>query len=760
MRFSSPILPARFSAVLRLWLALGLMAAPKNHAQQGGGDVLCRVAEILLVDAGGAENAAVPVRVSGVVTYVSSKKDAFKVQDASGGIGVALPAGAPCPVEGDAVEVEGRAGSINVQAHRYPHIAADRVAITGKAPFPEPLSVSVADLAAFKHYNQWVAAEGVVVMWKQSPASLSIMLTGPVTWAVVHVRGWKKDDFPRDWHGARVRVTGVNMGISHTAADTLIAPGPEQVEVLQPGTADLFAAPEVSMKEVAEQKVPPAERVRVTGVVTAVPDPMTVYLQNGGDALRVQLQHGWLRASGSGHLYADAGPLPVPRMGDQIEVVGSLRAQTTDPREQDCALVACHARVTGSAELPHPVSTTLAEIAEGAHTWRLVQTRGRLLQTASLPLAGGRWRSSLMLDEGGVTLNAVLRSSQGDPFANLQINDEVLLTGVVDAATAHRPRQLTLTSAADAVSLGLSPAVRQQRLWWWGGGVAALVLLGGAWIATLHRALRLQKATEAMARDLNQKLENRVAERTSELEKTQADLRRALDQERELGELKSRFVTMVSHEFRTPLGIIMSAIELMRHYEDKLPAEQKQELHEDIHSATKQMAGLMEQVLVLGRVEAGKLGCRPVHTDLSALAEKLTDECLSATNRRCPIRWEPQGDLSGARADEGLLRHVFGNLIANAVKYSPANTPVTFRARREGADAVFEVEDKGIGIPAEDRPRLFEAFHRCGNVGAIPGTGLGLVIVKRCVDLHGGSLGIDSTPGAGTTFTIRLPLFA
>ncbi len=707
-----------------------------------------------------AEAEKAPARLSGVVTFVASKKDAFKVQDASGGIGVSLPPGKPCPSEGDLVEVEGTSGGINVQAHRYPHLVAERVAITGQAAFPEPLPVSIGDLVSFKHYNQWVSVEGVVVMWKQSPASLSIMLTGPDAWCVVHVRGWKQEDFPRDWHGARLRVTGVNMGVSHSAADTLIAPSPAQVTVVHPGQGDLFAAAEFSTAEIREQPVPAAARVRVSGVVTAVAGPQKIYIEQDGRHLSAQLQHGWLRATGSGHLYADAGPLPELKAGDLVELVGSRRDSPADPTEEGCALVQCHVRVTGTSAVPAALPATLAEIASGKHTWSLVQTRGRLLQSGSLPLGGGRWRATLLLEQNGHHLTVVHVSSLRDPFQNLAHNDEIMLAGVVDPATPQGPAQIRLTSSGDVVSLGLSPVVRRRQFWLWTGLTSLLLLLGGGWIATLHRSLRRQRAAEGLAQQLNAQLEKRVTERTRELEATQAELRRALDQERELSELKSRFVTMVSHEFRTPLGIIMSSIELLRHYEDKLPDEQKADLKDDIHSSTRLMAGLMEQVLVLGRVEAGKLGYRPLPTDLNALALKLIDECLSVTNRRCPVLWQPEGDLSDARADEALARHIFGNLISNAVKYSPEKSPVIVRARREGGDAVFEVQDQGIGIPSEDMPMLFDAFFRCGNVGEIPGTGLGLVIVRRCVELHGGQLSIESEPGKGSTFTVRLPLFS
>jgi signal transduction histidine kinase len=293
------------------------------------------------------------------------------------------------------------------------------------------------------------------------------------------------------------------------------------------------------------------------------------------------------------------------------------------------------------------------------------------------------------------------------------------------ADAAHAP----LSTVATLLDLS---ADRHHHLWTW-SGIAVAVLLIGVWITTLHRSLKRQ---------------------------ARAELKRALEQVRELGELKSRFVTLVSHQFRTPLGIIMSAIELMRHYDDKLPPEQKSELQDDIHSATQLMASLMEQVLVLERVEAGKLGFRPTTVDIEGLATTLTEEILSTTHRRCPVFFQLQSDLPMAHADEALLRHIFGNLISNAVKYSPEGSPVHLHVRCEGEDAVFEVRDQGIGIPPEDLPQLYEAFFRGSNVGDTPGTGLGLVIVKRCADLHGGSIHLESSPGVGTTFTVRLPLFA
>lgn len=241
--------------------------------------------------------------------------------------------------------------------------------------------------------------------------------------------------------------------------------------------------------------------------------------------------------------------------------------------------------------------------------------------------------------------------------------------------------------------------------------------------------------------------------------KAEQDMRRALAAERDLGELKSRFVSLVSHEFRTPLGITMSAVELLRNYLDRLPPAKLKELLEDIYSATLRMSGLMEQVLLLGRVEAGKISFKASPIDVASLGSKLVDEMHSATHRRCPIHLECEDDFAGACADEALIRHIFSNLLSNAVKYSPDASPVRFCIRRQGAHGLFEVIDQGIGIPEEDHDRLFEAFHRASNVGQISGTGLGLMIVKRCVDLHLGSIRFESVRSKGTRFAVTLPLF-
>jgi signal transduction histidine kinase len=238
-----------------------------------------------------------------------------------------------------------------------------------------------------------------------------------------------------------------------------------------------------------------------------------------------------------------------------------------------------------------------------------------------------------------------------------------------------------------------------------------------------------------------------------------AELERALQKEQELSKLKTRFVSIVSHEFRTPLGIIGSSAEILEHYEGKLTAEQRKEHLHAITENVKRTARMMEDALALSRMDSGGVTFNPAPLDVRSFCERLCDEMRSATSKRNPIELEVARDIDRPLPlDESLLRHILTNLLSNAVKYSADGSPVKLRVARTSNGVCFEVEDHGIGIPEADRDRLFEAFHRADNVGQVHGTGLGLVIAKRCCDLHGGQLAFESENGRGTTFTVILPI--
>jgi signal transduction histidine kinase len=245
----------------------------------------------------------------------------------------------------------------------------------------------------------------------------------------------------------------------------------------------------------------------------------------------------------------------------------------------------------------------------------------------------------------------------------------------------------------------------------------------------------------------------------SERKKAEAELLKSLAREKELGQLKSNFVSMVSHEFRTPLGVILSSAEILDTYFDQLAPEERSEQLQSIQKNTRRMASLMEEVLVLGMVEAGKLDFRPAPLDLQTFCQRLVRELQSATENRCPVALSLPAEAVHAVADERLLHHIFANLLSNAVKYSTAGSPVELSIERDGEMAVCRIRDAGIGIPPADRERIFQAFHRGRNTGHLPGSGLGLTIVQRCVEVHRGRLSVQSEVGRGTTVTVRLPLF-
>lgn len=269
--------------------------------------------------------------------------------------------------------------------------------------------------------------------------------------------------------------------------------------------------------------------------------------------------------------------------------------------------------------------------------------------------------------------------------------------------------------------------------------------------------------------DYATELERRVAERTAalqaaneELRRAHAEVSRALARERELSELKSRFVSMVSHEIRTPLTAILSSAELLERYGARWPEEKRLTHLHRIQSTVQRMTALLEDVLWVSRAEAGRIGFHPQPIELVAFCQELLEEVglIASERHRFQLDLEdlPESGRLQAVMDEQLLRHILHNLIANAVKYSPQGGTIRLILRREGDRAVFIIHDEGIGIPAADLPRLFEPFHRGRNVGAITGTGLGLNIARRAVELHGGSIHVASREGEGTIVTVTLPL--
>jgi len=239
----------------------------------------------------------------------------------------------------------------------------------------------------------------------------------------------------------------------------------------------------------------------------------------------------------------------------------------------------------------------------------------------------------------------------------------------------------------------------------------------------------------------------------------QAELtqRQTLQRQTELNDMKSRFISVASHEFRTPLAFILSSAELLKHYGDRLPEPEKADVIATIETGVRRMTQMLDRVLLLGKVEAQMLEFQPAQVNLQVLCQDLVEDArIQHSEAGCELALEFEAWPATGLFDEKLLRHIFGNLLSNAIKYSQQGGKILFRVSSSEGRVAFEVSDQGIGIPAEELPHLFEWFHRASNVGEIQGTGLGLAIVKNSVDLHGGRIEVASVVGQGTRFTVTI----
>jgi signal transduction histidine kinase len=231
----------------------------------------------------------------------------------------------------------------------------------------------------------------------------------------------------------------------------------------------------------------------------------------------------------------------------------------------------------------------------------------------------------------------------------------------------------------------------------------------------------------------------------------------ALEKERELNQLKSQFVSMVSHEFRTPMTTIRLCADKLKGDNPQLTQERRSQYLGLMQGSISDMLQLLDEVLLLARTEAGGLKYEPTSLNLEAFCHELIKTLqLSASDRK--LIFTCQSDCTQVVMDAILLKHILTNLLSNAIKYSPEGSSIQFNLNSQDNIATFQIQDQGMGIPLNDQQRLFETFHRASNVGQIQGTGLGLSIVKRCVDLHNGQIQIDSKVGVGTTVTVTLPL--
>jgi PAS domain S-box-containing protein len=270
-----------------------------------------------------------------------------------------------------------------------------------------------------------------------------------------------------------------------------------------------------------------------------------------------------------------------------------------------------------------------------------------------------------------------------------------------------------------------------------------------------------RKQAEALEKE-KLRLENEILERR----RTEEMIRHRLEKEKELGELKSRIISTISHEFRTPMTTILGSAELLRNYGKNWSDEKRLKHFQRIEDSVEHVTQLLNDVTLIGQAEVGQLQFNPTQLDVEATTRKIVKELQRSFESyqqghggTVPtLVFSSQGNDTQGKLDEKLLGQILTNLLSNANKFSPQGGVVRFDLVCQQGQAIFRVRDEGMGIPPADRERVFESFYRASNAALIQGTGLGLAIAKKCVDLHGGQITVESEVGVGTTFTVTLPL--
>lgn len=246
----------------------------------------------------------------------------------------------------------------------------------------------------------------------------------------------------------------------------------------------------------------------------------------------------------------------------------------------------------------------------------------------------------------------------------------------------------------------------------------------------------------------------------TELKQLNKEMRLALEKEKKLNEHKSKLLSMASHELRTPLTTIMVSVDMIETYSQSLNQKQKEKFLSQIKMSSEVMTELMNEILQYNHLDAGcqKLNVEPL--DLIAFCAKMLDEMRLIAGDTHQIGYTIHHDNGSPvyEVDCKVLRQILTNLLSNAIKYSGDSGEIKLHLKLTNHAVIFQVEDQGVGIPRDDLDALFEVFQRGSNVGNIQGTGLGLAIVKKNIDLHQGTIQVESEVNRGSTFTVTLPL--
>src|SRR5690554_302944 len=264
---------------------------------------------------------------------------------------------------------------------------------------------------------------------------------------------------------------------------------------------------------------------------------------------------------------------------------------------------------------------------------------------------------------------------------------------------------------------------------------------------------------EKELQSLNNELEKKVRQRTADLNEANKELQKALEKEIELSELKSRIVQNVSHGFKTPLTSILSSAQLLKQYAEKdHPFKPRIVKHSaKIETSARNLNSLLTSILFFGKADADKMNYKPIKIFTAAFFNEVVDVVRAGIENDVKVKTQFENLPKTIVSDMDCLYQIFENLLSNAVKYSKPGGQVDFNVYFENDTLHATIKDAGIGISATEQEQIFERFFRAKNVGITEGSGLGLSIVKKCVDLTGGKINFESELNKGTTFTVSIP---
>jgi PAS domain S-box-containing protein len=269
-------------------------------------------------------------------------------------------------------------------------------------------------------------------------------------------------------------------------------------------------------------------------------------------------------------------------------------------------------------------------------------------------------------------------------------------------------------------------------------------------------AAELEKKVELRTEALNNTI-SKLEEEVTERKKAEEEVRKSLEKERELNELKTKFVSIASHEFRTPLSTVLSSAALIQQYKDKKDYDKQDKHIQRIKSSVNHLTQILNDFLSLGKLEEGKVDIKVERVEVTNFLHEITEEVQSFLKEGQTLDVNCRSEVKHIETDSRVLRNIMFNLISNASKYSEPGKAIEIGFSHENGTILLSITDQGIGIPKEDQKHLFDRFYRASNAGQIQGTGLGLNIVKRYAELLGGEIYFKSEYGKGSTFYISIP---